>query len=122
MRFAIAAFRASAVFSTAPTCGVLQMLLTAHLRARENFAARDGRTIRDAATTFRRDAYQGGGADRRRVRADIFFGACFGHRVLRDFYSDRSGPATFCGAADESRASTRENTKIQKVRVELHDR
>src|SRR5207248_7959727 len=77
------------------------------LRASTNSAARDHRAIHDTAAAFRRDADAGlGGADRRRVERTLFFGAqLWAYRIHGDFDLDRSRPATFCGAADESRAS-----------------
>ena len=77
------------------------------LRAPENLAACDDCAIHGAAAAFRRDANAGvGGAYRRRIERALFFGAqLWAYRFYRDFDLDRSGPATVCGAVDESRAS-----------------
>ena len=73
--------------------------------APEDFAPRDDCAVHRAARAFRRhaDAWLGG-ADRRQLERTLLFGAQFrAHRFHWHFDLDRSGPASFCGSADQSR-------------------
>jgi len=94
-----------------------------HLRAPEDFAARDGCAVHDAAATFRRDANTGLGSATEGGSSGHYFSAhSFGHTGFTGtsiwIDPDRQ---LFVVLLTNRVHPTRENTKIQQVRPALHD-